>query len=475
MQSMSLKLPLAGGLAVLLISLVWYQAAPGTPLYAARAGRTCDNCHLTPNGWENPSLSLRKCTLSCQSCHVDPAGGGLRNASGRFYGRATLPLVATSPRPTMDWDRTWAFPRMDKATTYTHELPLGPYRYSDLADTTFPVDDMWGKGTPLGSPERLSYFPGRYGVLNADPILRLGWDMRLAALFSQGAIAFPMQFDVAAAVHPVEHVSILANVGARGRTNGLGDTVDDPRTPYLREGFVLVHELPYMAYVKAGRFVPSYGLRLDDHTSSIRKEFEVNSALPEARVTGIEIGTNPNYPFLQASWFRDKKKDTPAKAFDVFDMDRTSGFALNAGFRETGWSVGGSALRWNRPLEEGGDATSFAAYGSWNPWFYSRNVPLTLQAEVDFGRFDRLSGGSGSRMAMYQEIDFLAGNGLNFLLKHDWEDPDRSVKDDEANRVCVGAQFTPVPGITLDTRIRALFPAGGQSGADMFLQLHLWN
>ena len=91
----------------------------------------------------------------------------------------------------------------------------------------------------------------------------------MAAVLAMGALAV----DLGMAFHPVEHLTVLANTGARGRTNGIGDVADDPRTPYLREGFILLHELPYQAYAKAGRFVPAYGLRLDDHTSFIRRRF----------------------------------------------------------------------------------------------------------------------------------------------------------------------------------------------------------
>ena len=77
-------------------AIVLVSTAVTTPMYTARAGRTCDNCHVTPNDWVDPKLSERKCTLSCQGCHVDPAGGGMRNVVGRFYGRSTLPMIAYS-------------------------------------------------------------------------------------------------------------------------------------------------------------------------------------------------------------------------------------------------------------------------------------------------------------------------------------------------------------------------------------------
>ena len=134
---------------IVALSLLCFHAARSTPMYAARAGRTCDNCHLTPNEWLNPALADRKCSLSCQVCHVDPAGGGMRNASGRFYGRATLPMVATSPRPTADWDRN--FPgvgRRDRATTYLHDLPQGPSTFEESG----PSSSSWRR---TRSPLRL--------------------------------------------------------------------------------------------------------------------------------------------------------------------------------------------------------------------------------------------------------------------------------------------------------------------------------
>jgi hypothetical protein len=77
---------------------LWSLDAAALPLYATREGRTCDNCHINPNGWTNPDLSDRKCNLSCSGCHVDPLGGGLRTVSGRFYGESTLPMFLPSHR-----------------------------------------------------------------------------------------------------------------------------------------------------------------------------------------------------------------------------------------------------------------------------------------------------------------------------------------------------------------------------------------
>ena len=451
--------------------------AAATPLYAAREGRTCDNCHLRPNNWINPAVFDRRCTMSCASCHVDPAGGGMRNAAGRFFGSATLPMIATNPRPTQDWDAWIAgiFYRKDRRTTFTDSLPEGPVDFVASHEPHYAPNDRWAKGSPAGGPSPHALYQGRYAALNADPLLRISWDARVALLVSRSALAFPMQADVAMALHPVEHVTLLANVGARGRSSGASDTFDDPRTPYLREGFVMLHEAPAHLYAKAGRFVPQFGLRIDDHTAQHRRAFEQDGSVPDARVTGVEIGANPNYPYLSASWFRSTSKERVPSSFDIFDTDAGSGVSVDLGYRETGWSLGGSALLHRRPVLEGGDATSYALYGSFNPWFHRRSLPLTYQAEYDYGGYQRESGLETKRAGFWHEVDWRAGNGVNVLITQDWVDPDTEVLDDHAFRMGAGVQITPIPGITLDLRLRGLFPATGRAGADVFTQLHFWK
>ncbi len=104
-----------------------------------------------------------------------------------------------------------------------------------------------------------------------------------------------------------------------------------------------------------------------------------------------------------------------------------------------------------------------------------RKLPFTYQAEFDYGSLTRRSGLRTDQAVFYQEVTWLLANGVNLLLAHDWADPDRLVIDDESNRYQAGGQVTPVPGVTLDARIRVLVPTGGKSDADFFVQLHLWN
>ena len=451
--------------------------SPATTMYAARSARTCDNCHLSPNQWVNPPLPERKCNMSCQSCHVDPAGGGVRNASGRFYGRSTLPMIATKPRPTDDWDRNLPFVgRRDHATTYDHNLPLGPNTFEQSLTFAESIDDSWAWGNPPGGPEKYGLLPGRYQNLNADPMLRIGTDVRLAALLS-GSLVFPMQIDLPVIFHPRHHLTILVNTGARGRPSGLSDTFDGPdHSFYFREAFLMLHEAPYQAYAKIGRFVPSFGLKLDDHTSRIRRSFELDGALPESRVAGVEIGAMPNYPFVNASLFGMADHSRVPDLWNIADVDGGWGSAVNAGWRDLSWSVGLSAMIRRREIDAGGDTSTYGVYGVLNPWRGRPNLPLTYQVEYDRGSFQRSSGRSSNQAAFYQEVNWVAYNGINLLLAHDWSDPDEEIIDDEDHRLQVGLQLSPISGVTADGRFRVLLPATGKTAdTDIFIQLHFWH
>jgi hypothetical protein len=456
-------------------AVVHSRVALALPQYAAQAGRACDSCHILPD-WETPKVAHQKRNMSCGTCHVDPAGGGMRTTVGRYYGRATLPMIATSPRPQDDWDRNFPFlGRHDKATPYESYLPIGPKNIEQAAAYGDSIHDKWAWGRPKGlTPD--TPFPGRYFGLNPDPIFRIGGDFRFANLSeSEKSFFFPMQFDVHAALHPVHHATMLMNVGARGRPSGYSDTIDDAHTPYFRELFAMTNEWPYQTYAKAGRFVPAFGLRLDDHTTATRRQFELDGSLPETRVLGVEVGAVAAYPFVQASYFKMKSKYEIPDAWNIFDVDDGWGAALNLGWRHMAWSAGASTLVRRRPLDQGGYSDTYAFYGSINPWYFFQKIPLTLQGEIDTGTAQRESGLEAHKLVMYGEVDWSVWNGINLLAAYDWSDPDRDVVNDEIGRFQVGGQLTVIPGVTLDSRVRFLHVATTTGdGSDWFTQLHFW-
>lgn len=96
---------------------------------------------------------------------------------------------------------------------------------------------------------------------------------------------FPMQAD------------IYFNLAISKRVGLFANPAFGPFNRY--EVFGLARILPANGYLKLGRFTPSHGLRLDDHTSYVREvtPFRNNTG----QQTGIEVGVNPGPVSIMAA------------------------------------------------------------------------------------------------------------------------------------------------------------------------------
>lgn len=480
------------GILFALATLLAAAPADALPMYGARSGRTCDNCHSLPNTWyDPPEVSRRKCTLSCAGCHVDPNGGGLRTVSGRYFGQSTMPMYATEARPLADrhrdvWDLFTGEADRPAPSSQPAEYPSsGPVKPLDDHPTdprgpdAPPADVGWlSLGRPLGEPTEMAWLRGRYGDLEADPLLQLGADLRFG-YWSAGPLVFPMQLDLHAALHPIEHLTVAGTVGARGRKASLSfdpDGAPDAEQPRfgVRDLYVMTHEWPALAHLRVGRFMPAFGTRVADHTAYIRRPFGLSMEDPANRVIGVEAGFAANYPHVTVSAF----KPSTREAAGPFDMGDGWGAAVDGGWRDLAWQLGGSAMIRRRPLVAGGDTTDVALHWAYNPWRHFPNVPVTYLAEVVYGRYQRrYSGSETARLAWYHQVAWHPFNGIVVRLRHDSFDPDLDLRDDGIQRPGLGLDLHLVPGLTLSADGRVGIPDKGGIGedaADVFVQLHGW-
>jgi len=470
----------AGALATAVLTKT--KPAEALPMYAQRSGRTCGNCHVSPtleseDGWDNPALAKRKCTLSCVSCHVNPTGGGLRNVSGRYYGQSTLSVFHTQDRSYSDLghelladDLLWTFQQAHGRPPVEgeHEGRTIPTDYDEAhAGIGAGQTGRWtATGKPIGGQGEMSFWDGRYADLNADPILQVGGDLR-GAYWSGTDAVFPMQTDLHTSVQPVEHVTAMATVAGRGRSSGALATLEDPRPPvFARNAFVMVHELPMMSWLKAGIFLPGFGTYIDDHTSYTRSLFEMDVSKSEDTVQGVELGMAPNYPYGQLSLFR----NIPMSADQVGGW----GAAVNGGWRDLGWSLTGHAMMKERGGQGRGDLLGYGMGWGFNPWYYNQKIPLTFMGEVSLGH--RTVGDHTTHFgAVYTEGWWTIQNGISLRGKWDVGVLDLERPGSMQNRYSLGLEISPLPGLTLSGFGRALTAAGGAPvSTDVLLQSHVW-
>jgi len=449
---------------------LWLASALALPLYAQRSGRSCANCHVSPTledpeGWDNPDLLDRKCTMSCISCHTDPTGGGGRNASGRYYSQSTLALVhmqdrdyADHGREVFDNDFLWKVQQFLRK-----DLPEGRTIPSDAEDARAgmgePARGSWqAVGEPAGGHHSMAFWDGRYGSLNADPLFTLGGDARLA-YWSGSDTFFPMQADLHGAVHPVHRLTVAGTLAARGRTAGF----DGAQARFFpRRTFLMLHELPGMSWVKAGLFMPSFGTFSADHTLPTRSRFEMDLNGSQDVVAGVEVGTAPNYPFLVGSVFAN---DTSAVTGG--EVDAGWGAALHGGWRDLAWSLTGHAQVRQRQRQGRGDLLAVGIAGGWNPAEYTP-VPLTWLGEVTVGQ--RAVGDVVTvPVAAFSETSLRLWNGVVLTQKSDLLH-----EGSLQHRHGGGLQVTPVPGWSVEGTARAVFAPGMPVGMDVLAQTHLW-
>ncbi|AFM13285.1 hypothetical protein [Turneriella parva] len=466
------------------------------PLYTAREGRQCDSCHAYPfetdkqRAWQDPPLAERKCNMSCQGCHTDPGGGGMRTAAGRYLGSSTLPIWESETRPWHDRDRNLgaliarikkpaepaALPpanatvpqkvepaQATKADKYrTHGLPADYFLY-----------DPFVYGTPYGAaPGANKYAPeyGIYGKLNARPLLQVGGDMRLAYLKTDTREAFfPMQFDLGARVQPVRNFSAAATLGLVGRTDefttGRPRRADEMYT--IRNAYLMLHELPYQLYLRGGIFQPTFGLRQEDHTAFVRRNFEMDLSRKYSAVMGLEAGLAANYPYLNVAVFANNGGQRIGDAAQNFVINPQGfGASVAAGWRDLAYGLGASAMMKERAREYGGNLRAVSVDGYINPGRFWFRHPLTIMGELAVGEY---SGAFANRQfyASFIGVDYLLFSGINLKVNHHYYVADTARRGTATGRYGFGIEFTPLSWFKLLVEYRLVWigPAGGATDA----------
>ena len=224
--------------------------------------------------------------------------------------------------------------------------------------------------------------------------------------------------------------------------------------PYNRlEAFVVAKVLPASGYIKAGRFAPPHGFRIDDHTSFIRQAtpFRNNAG----QQSGLEFGFNPSlFRFMGAvtNGMRGDIDGGVAKAvFGKLEAHGSLG-ALNllGGISSYNDASGGEKLN----LQEAYGAVSVSQrltmIGS-----VERIQGNSSVMSVNADRNQRNAAGSGlKQLAFMVEADYLLTDGLDLKLMYDFFDPNTEVKSGTATRISGGVEFVPLSGVELRPLLR---------------------
>jgi hypothetical protein len=261
--------------------------------------------------------------------------------------------------------------------------------------------------------------PGTVVSKNLTDFLQIGWDLRVegSGTFESSSPQTAMGLDVAQLYAAAE---LLEN-----RLVFYIDQTVGPDRAVAREAFGMVKRLPGESYIKAGKFLLPYGLRLQDDAEYVRERTGFSYYTPDQ---GVEVGVEPG-PLALAVALTNGTAGTA-------ENDNGKQLTSSAAFVFRQFRIGASGS-----INDAADNTREAVGG-----FGGVGLgPLVLMGEVDYVRDKPAQGDTVRQLIAYGEADWLMTRGLNAKVTYGWLDPNMDIDENERIRARFGLEFFPTP------------------------------
>ena len=361
-----------------------------------------------------PYLAVRDGYL-CSQCHVNRTGGGKRNTFGVGYSQTVMAR----------WKRFWGD---DSAQAWFVDPRLGTH-FSVGTDVR--VQNV----TTLGT---MTFYQGESLTAAATNTFRVAE----ANLYAELTLFR-------------EHLLLYL------------DEIIGPDAASSREVFVLLYGLPLHGYLKAGRFLYPYGLRLPDDNIFVREITGFNYANQDL---GVEVGAElgPVFGHLAVTNGTQGGLD--------FNNKKQVTATLGAWIRHARLAL---SYSWNNGTTKEAGLTR-RVFGGYVAAGVGR---LALLGEATVMRDWQGPGDDGGgplpserwQWALYAEGNLTVTKGLNLRLGFDFHDPDLSVRNDHRSRFTGAVELVVLPMLKLGVfySVRRDIPQKIQGNQDVLIvQLH---
>jgi hypothetical protein len=336
------------GLGFAFSSLVFSE-----PWMASRYAQNCAACHSP--GRVNVQAKSRRCSLSCQGCHTNPNGGGLRS----FYGKWTEERWLNSfyvhgyklnkPRPAPTEDQFYVEKRLKRFLAKANEKTKNAAvtKGFRLKETSARLPDQAYDRHTTGEKVFVSDRDELYRIPTNDPYrerrqnyFNAGLDFRYFYLdWKQDTThtkqSFPMATDIAVSVEPVHRLTLVWE--GRFLNNPANAAWDQAytTTSQVRSAYAMVDDLPYNTFAMFGIYRPLFGQYNPDHTSLFASATGLDM---QSYFKAVSVGTAPNVPFFNVHYL------TP---FANHSAPQDTGVVVNAGARFVTLGAYGMLSYWN--------------------------------------------------------------------------------------------------------------------------------
>ncbi len=365
--------PVLSFLFLLVVFSASQQTAAAEPWMSIRSSQNCAGCHAP--GRKNLTPKDRRCTLSCQGCHVNPSGGGIRNTYGRWFDAHWLKSfsiknmgdpAAIAPSEEQAYDQIGDFLfqtknkrpskrkiaakamkvfkkkrrqksaskaglRLKRSKNYyiddtAHDRSDG--REDDIATS----DVEYWLQVPQLDPKRKrleTKVDGggsfRYQLVSVPTIKVNDQDFE-----SPDLQHFLMNADIGVRWRPAKkHLNLVFEHRVLGspRENSFSDLLKESRP---RSMYLLVDDLPYNSYFQAGAYRFGFGRASPDHTLLTQEILAASTSASKAynmNYQAVSVGASPNVPFANLHYIHKDISNRNAQG------EKWKGFAGQVGMK----------------------------------------------------------------------------------------------------------------------------------------------
>lgn len=348
----------------------------------------------------------------CQSCHVNPTGGGIRNQWGVKYSKDNLYL-----KP---WEK---------------------------ANKTTDINPQITKGISIGADMRMIFINNQIdtGIPDFNSFFQMQGDLYVNAQINK-------------------YINLMIAPGLY-----IPNTFGSSPLPTRYEIYGMVSNLPAGLFFKAGRFIPNFGLKIPEHRAYNRMYNDLYT--PYASDAGVEFGISPDFGngsfTLTAALSNGSSTNVNGQSNASFDFDSQKQFTTSMDFwwagkkNKYGFGIGGSYM--NNPYKYDAAnninalkqaAAAYIAIGLFErvsilgEWTYNR---LKLSNAPDT-KFDQRTG--------FGEIDIRLVKGLELKAQYEhYDNLPNNVLD--RRRYSFGLVFFPLTGLEIEPVYRVVNEPNG--------------